>query len=303
MKRTARNLFLLLTAVNAVVFVFRDRFQYQPYATRQELYASCGDECLNVWRQFVRDYPEGELAQARHITDSLAQRSLPSYSRAVQTGRFLYERFKTRMQRGSDALSSLSPMKQYEALSASDTMQLWCGNMAQIFAWFCWSQDIPCRIVEIMKPGDRHVLNECYFRETGQWVMVDLTHNILHANTPSQGILNLTAFRDAVRERRALQVRRSEGAEAPVQPLDLKEPMIGSYYTPSYPLYYYHRVDNQKAYATANKVRSYFLPLSWYDILDEKKHSNLAFYLKQVFLFLWAASGIGWLLILGRRGI
>src|SRR5690349_12275803 len=167
-----------LTAANLLIYIFRDQFQFMPYSTKSVVYGACGQECINTWQTFRDDYPLNELAEAKHISDSVIGDEQATPKKILAIGRFIYEKFYRQLGSPSSHLNEASPLQQYRMLSASDSVQLWCGNFASMFSWFCWSQGIITRTVEIMRPGDRHVLNECYLAETGQWVMSDVTHHL-----------------------------------------------------------------------------------------------------------------------------
>lgn len=284
-KITGRVL-LLLTLLQLVVFLFRDRFQYQPYTTREKLYAPCDGNCINTWRQFADDYPASELKKALVIADSVMDPRQQTASQIMILGKFLYRRFYRQLGRPDASLVTASPLEQYEQLSHDSTRQLWCGNFAQMFAFFCWSKGIACRIIEIMKDGDHHVLNECYLPDQQRWVMVDLTNNLLMVTGYPTTPLNLLQFTAALKDSPNLYACRTHDTDGIIAPLRGREALL-NYYNPSYPLYYYHRTDNAKAYSTGNKLKQYFLPLSWYDILTPERKTNALFYLKEALVLVW----------------
>jgi hypothetical protein len=286
MRRKLILLFLLLTLANLFIFFFRDDFQYQPYASPASLYAPCDDQCMEKWNQYVIDFPKEELAAAKEISDSIVSGKLNTAEKILALGSFIYDRFNGQMGRPSAELLRSSPLTQFKMLSSSDSVKLWCGNFAEMFSWFCWSQGIVCRNIEVMNPGDHHVLNECYLPEAGRWMMVDLTNNLLMTES-NQRQLNLYEFMNALKKGEGLMGVRSSGGSLRHQVIDTSESYIQKFYQEDHPYFYYHRVDNQKIYRTGSKLVRYFLPISWYDILELKKQSNLPFYLKEVFSLLW----------------
>jgi hypothetical protein len=289
-RKTAIIIFLLLTGINLVIYVFRDHFQYQPYSSYEKLYAECDQDCYDTWKQFADDYPKEELAKAKQISDSVTANDYTSSAKVLSLSKFLYDRFKGQLGTPGASLLSASPFKQYEQLSQSGKPQLWCGNFAQVLAWFCWSQGIVCRVVEIMNPGDRHVLNECYIPEMHQWIMIDLTHNQLLTQNKDRQLLDLVTFRNTLKYGAAIYTVQSVNDSLQNTLLNNSQGYISTYYLGDHPLYYYHRVDNDKAYSAGNKLVRYCFPVSWYDISVGKKSSNIPFYLKEVFLFLWLIS-------------
>jgi hypothetical protein len=289
-KRSIKIIFLLLTVVNLVIFYFRDHFQYQPYKSEKDLYASCDADCENKWKKFVSDFPEEELEQGKKISDSvLSPSSANTKEKLLRLSGFLFLKFRNQLGEPTEELLVSSPYNQYKKLAADSSTQLWCGNLAQMFAWMCWSQGIVCRVVEIMKPGDRHVVNECYLPETKQWVLVDITNGQLLVSKDEK-FLNLLSFKKTLKTENPEIIFHPGQKFTDSNLLSPSSAYILKYYLPDYPVYYYHSVDNKKAYSTNNKIKAYFLPVSWYEIWDPANKGNLAFYLKEVFIFLWLIS-------------
>ncbi|MFL5773243.1 MAG: hypothetical protein ACJ75F_08805 [Flavisolibacter sp.] len=276
-----------LTATNLLIYIFRDQFQFMPYATKSGLYSTCGQECMNTWQTFRDDYPATELDEAKHLTDSVIGDEQSTSKKVLAIGRFIYQRFYKQAGTPPSALNEASPMEQYKMLSASDSLQLWCGNYASMFSWFCWSQGIITRNVEIMRPGDRHVLNECYLGETGQWVMSDITHHLFLMRDSTGNFLNIEDFREGLRNKTPMVSYSDQDTSLSIANVDTGATAIRKYYKPTYPLFYYHRLNNSKVYSPSMKIKRYLLPVSWFDILDDEPHSNAFFYIKEVFLFLW----------------
>lgn len=145
---------------------------------------------------------------------------------------------------------------------------------------FAWSKGINTRTIEIMFPGDHHVLNECYVPEIGKWVMVDVTTNMILVQHQNK-FLDLISFEELAAKNEAIYALRSKNNSIE------KLAVIPHQYLSNAPIYYYQRTAYKTVFATASKIKRYFLPVSWYNIFDDKKRSNLAFYLKEVFSFLW----------------
>jgi hypothetical protein len=277
----------LLTGVNLLVFILRDDFQFMPYSTKTVMYGPCGQECINTWKSFRDDYPLTELAEAKRISDSVVGDEQNTTKKMLAIGKFVYHRFYRQAGTPSNMLDEASPFQQYKILSSSDSAQLWCGNFASIFSWFCWSQGIITRTAEIMKPGDRHVVNECYVSETGQWVLSDVTHHLFLMRDSSGNFVNLAVFRESLRNATPMVAYSIQDTSVTIMNVDTSDAIIKNYYLNAYPIFYYHRIDHSKVYSPVMKIKRYFLPVSWFDILDEEPHSNAPFYIKEVLLFLW----------------
>jgi len=289
-RRTAFNVFIVLSLVNGLIFLNRNLFQYRPYANRKELYAPCEKDCEARWKPFVKTFPAPELAEAKHISDSITQGAVTNEEKMLLIGQGLYQRFYHRLYKPDEETALASPLQQYHLLCRDSSRQLWCNNFAQMFAYFCWSQDIVTRVIEVQRPGDHHVVNECYLPEKKAWVGVDLTSNILLMGS-SERPVDLPRFRDAVVQGNTLPCIRSGENGPHAGGLSGKEAFL-QYYRGGYQLYYYHHVDYFATQTTGGKLRSYLLPVSWYDILDENGGNNLLFYLKLLCILLWIGSGV-----------
>lgn len=275
--------FILLTIVNGAIFIFRDHFTYQPYADYASLYPAYDEDhtSLSKWEQAKEDYSPDELKEAKSITDTIAS-DQPTIIRAIGIGGFLCNRFLKQLGNPSSDIRTASPLVQFKKLSADPSKQLWCGNFAQMFSLFCWSQGIVIRTIEIMYPGDHHILNECYVPETKKWMMIDLTNNFIpeKKNEP----IDLVAFKQFLAQGKGVAVLPLSNSQ------QLSRQGAPKQYLGNHPIYYYHYVNDKKAYSTSNKIKCYFLPVSWYDIFDDNRHSNFTFYLKQIFSLLWVVS-------------
>jgi hypothetical protein len=285
-------LVLVLTLLNLLVFFFRDRFQYQPYGGDEELYGPCDTSCYNTWKEYATDFPRQELKEARMITDSvLAGQPDETISKIRGIGHFLYNRFHDQLGTPPPSLLSHSPMNQYRELSLSDTLELWCGNFAEIFTFFCWSQDITARTIEIMNPGDHHVLNECYLPEENRWIMVDLTNNLIVVRDKEGRALDLIRFYQTLESGNPARAEIVTKDSKRLETLDISTGSgVPHYYLDRRPLYYYHRVAHEHVYDWREKLRRYVLPVSWYDIYEEEGRSNLLFYIKDLLIGLWLIS-------------
>ena len=272
--------FIFLTIVNAFIFLFRDHFAYQSYADYSTLYKPCDEDCIQTWKQAFDDILPGEMSEAKKIADSITDEKFATPDKIYSIGKFLYNKFSKQIGEPTALLGQASPIAQYKKLSASDSEKLWCGNFAELFCFFAWSKGITTRTIEIMFAGDHHVLNECYIPEIGKWIMVDITTNIILAQH-GNSYLDLILFKKLAAKKEALYAVRANDSTKE------KLNVIPHQYLSNAPIYYYHRIADKKPYATINKIKRYFLPVSWYNIFDDKKRSNLAFYLKEVFSFLW----------------
>jgi hypothetical protein len=283
--RSRRNyiavLFSILSITNLVIFFYRDRFNYHKYATYSSLYSPD----TTKWRKFIDDYPRQELVEAKIILDSLHIDDQPTSFKVLEIGKFLHNRFNKQLGKSSNQLVSASPLTQYKILRSSDTIELWCGNFAEMFTFFCWSRGITSRVIEIMNPGDHHVLNEYYLPETQEWGVIDLTNNHLLIRK-SNGYANLLDLRDSSGQTfSSLQAGDSSIA---FHPFDAT--FYNKYFGNKNPIHYYYRTNNSEVYSRGEKIKRYFLPYTWYEEVTENQRGNWRFYIKQLFILLWLIS-------------
>lgn len=287
LKKRVRIWFILLSVVNILIFIYRDYFQYEPLSSAKDLYGACDASCERKWEQYIHDYPEEELAEAKIITDALVKNRAATTEKILAIGNHIYKAFHLQSGKPSDSLLIASPLEQYKKLSTSETEELWCGNFAQMFSFFCWSQGIICRNIEIRNPGDHHVINECYLPEENRWIQADLTNNLLLVKDSTGRLLNFIEFRQGVTAKSKLQAFQFNNDSIRLQLIDPGNSYITEYYSKSHPAYYYHRVNNKNVYSMPLKVKRYFLPLSWYEILNDTRAGNFLFYLKIFFIAIW----------------
>ena len=72
-KQLLLALFCILTITNIAIYFFRDRFTYFPYSSYSSLYGTCNEPCIDNWKQFIDDYPTGDLPEVKKIADSILQ--------------------------------------------------------------------------------------------------------------------------------------------------------------------------------------------------------------------------------------
>jgi len=273
-------LFLLITLVNVALFLYRDKFTWHKYATHSSLYSNDTAK----WRTLVEDYPQDELPKAKNILDSAIDLSnLPPDSAILRIGQFLYNRFHTQIGTPSARLLTASPLQQFRMLSASDSLKLWCGNFANMFVFFCWSEGIACRVVEIMNPADHHVLNECYLGRKGEWAVTDVTNNHLLLYDPGKRqYATMIDLRDS-RTKPLLSFQAGSGGIV-TEPFSAR--FYDKYFGVNNPINFYYRVNNSEIYKTHEKIRRYFLPVAWYEETDRSR-GNIPFFTRQFFILLW----------------
>jgi hypothetical protein len=285
--KTSRIFFIFLTLANIFIFLFKDYFQFIPYSSYESLYTTCDDNCQKKWKQFAAINPHNEVKEAQTIlAHQLDLKSKNEIEKAVFIAGFLYTKFKN--QNGIPSVTlAVSPLNQYKILAARSSEQLWCGNYALMFAYFCWSQNIPCRYIEIRNPNNYQVINECYIQQLNQWIMVDVTNNMFLIQSRNK-YLNAQEFNTSlIKNPASLLILTKAGNALHYVPLNEKAPFLTLYFKGNYPYHSYHLIHQNKIYSPVEKLKRYVLLLSWYGIYTTQRQSNLPFYLKIFCLLLW----------------
>jgi hypothetical protein len=94
-------------------------------------------EPAKKWKQLTRDYSVQEQVRAEEILNSIFDLKDKSTRFKILTiGKLLYNRFH-RFAGGHSPSLSVSPTREFEMLNASDSLRVWCGDFAGMFAFFC----------------------------------------------------------------------------------------------------------------------------------------------------------------------
>ena len=288
-------IFIVVTLLNVLIFFKRNYFVYYSYQSVESLYRPCNTACEKQWKKLVNDYPDSQLLAAGKVLNTYLDKSDSStINKIIHIGNFLRNSFEKQQGNPSLNLQLKVPFEQFQMLKANPQEKLWCGNWSNMFTYFCWSKGIVCRIVEIIKPRDHHVLNECYLPETGSWVMVDLTNNILSTKNEKGEWLNLIDFLNATERKSSILRYYTFNDSVRSDSYSLTQPGITSYYQKSYPLYYYYRNNLKNIYSLTERFKRYVLPETWYSIFtpSEKPKNNFAYFIKSAAICVWLISAL-----------
>jgi hypothetical protein len=236
-------------------------------------------------------FSQAELQQGKQLADSMIAGQKGTINKVTSIVKFLYDRFYEQMGTPTLDFSTSTPMIQYRKLCSSKNEHLWCGNFAVMVAFFCWSEGIVTRNVEIIYPGDHHVLNESYIPETRSWIVTDATNNLLLIKDKNDNYLNLASLKDSLQKKSQLVVIRSVNALGSIEQVELNYMKMPVQFTAQVPFQLYYTVYSNYIYKSSNKIKRYFMPTTWYEIYDlNKRHSNFGFYFKQFLSLIWVAS-------------
>ncbi len=277
-------LFLLLTVINAAFFLRREYTDYKPYAEESGLYKpATGD-----WKRYFTDFPAEGRGQTNQFLDSLLKGTDTSaLVQLKKVGTFIYSRFSKQLGKPSLNDQLRDPWEMYRYYAEDSSRKLWCGHLAMMFNYFCLARGIETRMIEIKKPGDHHVVNECYLPHSGQWVLVDITNNQLLVSTEPGKLFGLAEFRRLQGKQDLVQVQTAGDSN---RLLKMDTGYILNYYQPDFPAHYYKTVNPAVVYTHSEKFRRYILPESWYFILAKDPSANTLFYFRQGLLVAWLLS-------------
>lgn len=299
MPGTSKRAFLLiglLTVINAGLLLFNEKFDYKPYADESRLYAPPSSDQF----RFFTDFPREGRQRAIQFIDSLLRGGDTARLTEIQkVATFLYHQFATQLGKPDAGNPYHDPWEMYRYYSGDSTRKLWCGHLAILFNYFCLARGIETRMIEIMKPGDHHVVNECYLPGSRKWVLVDITYNQLLVSASEGERCSLAGFRKLQGLQRMVKVQAADDSSRIMR---MDTGYIRNYYSQDIPAYYYKTVNPAVVYSNPAKFRRYILPESWYSILSLEQSSNILFYIRQVLLIAWVLSLI-YLLMLGYRKI
>lgn len=280
----------MLTIINIVTFIERDHFSYQSNNSIRDLYKPCDIACISNWKQYIKDYPDSQLTEMGKILDSqLVLKNLNTTDKILTIGNLLRTYFQNQGGVPSAELLQSTPLEQFKKLKKDKNEKLWCGVWSNIFAYMCWSKGITCRNIEIMKPGDHHVVNECYIPEINKWVMVDLTNNFILSKNNRGEWLNTIDFFDGTEKKLSFYSLSSRQNKIFTDTIQFTSPAITVYFQKAYPLYYYYRNNLRAVYSFTSRLKRYLLPVNWYSVYDfgKKPVNNLPYFVKISMIGLW----------------
>lgn len=274
----------LLSVINAALLLRRQSTDDEPRRSEAALYNSPGLE----WNRYFTDFPKEGQQLAIRFTDSLLQgQDTSRLSQIRLIGSFLYQQFAPQLGKPSGQEDYKDPWEMFSYYRADHSRKLWCGHLSMLFTYFCLAQGIETRMIELMKSGDHHVVNECYLPGPGKWVLVDLTYDQLFVSQGDQ-LLGLPAFRHMQGRRDVMLTIQAAGDSNRSVRMDTG--YIRNYYRADIPAYYYKTVNPAVVYSSTAKIKRYIWPDPWYYVLSEKPAASYTYYLRQGLLAAWLMS-------------
>lgn len=274
----------LLSVINAALMLRRQSTDDEPRRAETQLYKAPGIE----WNRYFTDFPKEGQQQAILFTDSLLRgRDTSRLNQIRLIGSFLYQQFAPQLGKPSGQEDYKDPWEMFGYYRTDRSRKLWCGHLSMMFTYFCLAQGIETRMIELMKDGDHHVVNECYLPGPGKWVLVDLTYDQLFVSQGDQ-LLGLAAFRRM--QGRSDVLLNIQAAGDSNRSIRMDTGYIRNYYGTDVPAYFYKTVNPAVVYSSTAKLKRYIWPDPWYYILSERPAALFPFYLRQGLLVAWLMS-------------
>jgi len=286
----AISLLLLIAAINIFFFFKRNKFgNHKHYVSYDNLYSEKNNqpELRKRWNNTFRFNGIQEKDSARKLAISKAKITSndSSLQEIIKIAKWISNEFRG-ISKGQpiDSVLRLPMLEQYEATVKNQT-PIWCGTYANMFLFFCKASNIETRIIEFFKPGDHHVINECYLPELKKWIAVDLTYNYIFFQNESYKLLNTLDIKKAVENNRLLFVNQAVSDTLIVKKVDGKSIAWEQYLRFNPDIYYYKETNPAHIYTTKDKIKRYIFPISHYSIFTTAKQSNIWFFIRTFFIY------------------
>lgn len=284
---------IAFNAVSVCFFFKRDSFgNFTRVASYEILYSPSynTEEELKKWRQGADGFSKDTLEEGRRLTTVHAgvQTNDPTLTKINKIGSWLRRSFShCEIGKPTDHFNRLPVLQQLKAAAVAAS-PIWCGTYGYHFMFFCYANGIDVRYIESKAEIDHHVVNEVFVPELNQWVLTDLTNNVLYCTDANNKILNtvdvlylnakddssaITAYGQAGNDSLLILPRQEYGK--------LWQKHLNSFHQ----LFYYYTTDLRQVYEPVSKIIRYIYPTTWFEIFSLNPISNFTFYLRIVFLY------------------
>jgi len=274
---------------NILFFIKRDKTgNYSKYSTYEQLYSEKNntDKQRRKWENPFKFISVTEKNAAYQLTKSEADitNNDLSFERMVKIGTWIISKFREcKVGKPTDSLSELPMLEQLKAITERKS-PIWCGNYANMFLFFCKASSIETRIIEIINPGNHHVVNECFIPELQKWVIVDLTNNIIYCKNEKADFLNTLDLVRSSRKKEKVILYHSAN-DTIVSKSEEPQFMAWNNYLINKPdIFYYYKINMKEVYSSKNKIKRYLLPISFFEIYSENPVSNFWFFVRLFFI-------------------
>jgi len=284
-------LFLLL--INAWIFFDRNNnYAYREVLDYDQLYADHLE--ITKWKH-SSPYTSAQeevtahniLRDSMHIVDSDN-----SLIKIQKIGSYILSALDDRRGAPSKIMNGISPLEEFY-FARNKKSEVWCGNFANIFSFFANQSGVLTRYVA--QEGDKnnqHVFNECFVKESNQWVLVDLTYKLILAKNNSGNYLNAIDLHNAhISNTDSITVTTFQDNEIG----NTNYTTVRSFYDPYFHrnslfVFYLNDQFDSRLYSITSKLKRYLTKSATFVSYGEKGSvSNKKFYYKISYFYLLVA--------------
>lgn len=285
------SFFLVIIISNILFFTNRDKTGiYTKYSTYGQLYSDKNntDQKRKKWAGTYQFSTSAEKDTAVRIAEreaGITPNDL-AFEKIVKTGKWLIQILeKCSPGKPTDSLSALPMLEQLAALKENKS-PVWCGNYGNLFLFFSKANNIETRLIEIMNPGNHHIVNECYVPELKQWVAVDLTNKFLYCINNKGDLLNTLDIINTIQNKEKVYMTQVSANSISSIAADNTSMPWNHYITSRPPVYYYKNTNLDKVYSLPEKLKRYVLPISFFEVYADKQGKNTLFYIRMFCLWI-----------------
>lgn len=167
--------------------------------------ADYGSYSINDWAQEnYFNVNNDEIVKAKEIikTEAGINGGEPTLVKVEKLGRFILS--KTAKSYGippHEVIQSFSPLQTYYGATNGE-FEIWCGQFANMYAFFANAAGIPTRLVsvdngmiDVVNTNEKvnaggHTFAESYIHEQKRWAFVDLTHRKIYITNSQEEVMN-----------------------------------------------------------------------------------------------------------------
>ncbi len=295
--------FAISLVVNTIILLQRGKgnFEYTKYASIKELYTSDSSAASREkWNSFNKRYSSEEIKAGIEILNSQLQIDTlkTDYEKIVAIASWLKAKFSAQEGYPLPQLGAQTPLQQYKQLDKIRTEKLWCSHYQAIFGFYCTLAKIENRYVELVpvrgyNKAGFHEINEVYLPQIKQWVMVDVTRNLLVVKQQNK-LLTAAEYYTQVNSIDSKQVIVTKWNKNEKRVIDSSATIKQEdYFNKNYAIRYYYTMNLEEVYSLKKNIKRYVLGNPWYEMYDPyTTNKNSYFRLRQLFILLSFLSGV-----------
>jgi hypothetical protein len=256
-----------------------------------------GIHTLADWKYISKFSKSDEIEKIKKIIDDSIKvdNNSSTLKKIEKICLFLLNRLKDKKGTPDISLKTLSPYLQY--MSAIDgKSKLWCENYAEIYLEFANAAGVPSRYVASnLKIGQKnyggHVFAESFIKEQNRWAYIDLSSSKVYTLGIDSLVLNTVDIYNVVSSGGESKFRSLvyDNGELIFKPFDSVNSIEKYYFDRNSDLIFLFSKNDPGS--LLSKLKNYFYPAKYYAYYAGiNSQDNLKFYIKQIFLYLWALS-------------